>query len=139
MLPGQPHQGVLTMINSTQTAFEEVSLDQSREVPSTSTALCLIGQSAQRMIPCTRAKWQAARFTFTTPPNFLNSLILLLPRAFATVSRRGFPQPSCNHEIGGGEMNRQPCQQTCGNRPFPFAALPARTQAAVETEALHFQ
>jgi len=71
----------------------------------------------------------------TTPPTFFSNLILLFFPAFTVISSRGFPQPSCNHENGGRGMS----QPTCGNCFFRFAALPACTQAAVETEALHFQ
>ena len=71
----------------------------------------------------------------TTPPTFFSSLILLLLPAFAAVSRRGFPQPSCNHENGGGGMNHWPCGN-CFDRFAPFSAC---TQAAVAPEALQFQ
>jgi hypothetical protein len=57
--------------------------------------------------------------TITTPPTFFSSLILLLFPAFAVVSDRGFPLPSCNHEYGGGGMN----PQTSGN--FFFGSPPS--------------
>jgi hypothetical protein len=67
-----------------QTAFEEVSLGQSWQVPFTSMRPRFIGQSAQRTVPCACVQWPpvprerkpgkktlAAPFPFTTPPTFL--------------------------------------------------------------------
>jgi hypothetical protein len=73
--------------------------------------------------------------SITTPAAFFSSLILLPLSAFAAVSRREFPRPSCDHENGGGEMN----QQTCGNCFDRLAGFSTCIQAAAEPEALHFQ
>ena len=102
--------------------------DLAREAPSTSTRPCFIGQSAQRTIPCARPvaacpRGNRARKAKTGHPvhghisaYFIGGLILLLLTAFAVFSRRGFPQPSCKYEDGGG--------RTLGHGGFASIGLP---------------